>query len=51
MRTLLVIGLLLIAGCSGMRQGVIDFSIENVKNAETMREVSLDCLYRFRWAI
>ena len=44
MRTLLVIEFLLIAGCSTARQGVIDISTENVKNAETMREVSLDCL-------
>lgn len=40
--TLMVVCLL--TGCSPIRQMAIDVSTENVKNAETMREVSLNCL-------
>jgi len=32
------------AGCEMTRQCAIDISKENIKNAETMREVSLNCL-------
>lgn len=44
MRILIVIPLLLIASCSPMRQLAINTSIENVKNAEMIREVSQNCL-------
>ncbi len=44
MKTLIVLALLLVASCSTMRQGVIDISAENVKNAETMKEIALDCV-------
>ena len=33
-----------LAGCSTMRQVAIDTSVENMKNAETIREVSKNCL-------
>jgi len=36
--------LLLTAGCSITRQVALDVSTENVKNAEMVREVSLNCL-------
>ena len=32
------------AGCSSARQGMMDLSAENVKNAETMKEIALDCV-------
>lgn len=35
---------LLCAGCSAMRQAVLDISTEDVKNIETAREVSLKSL-------
>jgi len=40
----IVLVLVCLAGCSTARQAVIDTSIENVKNAEAVREVSLNCL-------
>jgi hypothetical protein len=39
-----IILLVLVAGCSPGRQLAIDISIENVKNAETIKEISLNCL-------
>lgn len=44
MRTLFTVLILLAAGCSPMRQAAVDISIEDVKNAETAREVSLNFL-------
>ena len=35
---------LLCAGCSPIGQVAIDISVENVKNAEAMREASVNCL-------
>lgn len=43
MRTLILITLLLVAGCATTRQGVLDISTEKVKNAEAMREVAENC--------
>lgn len=40
----IVIILVAVCGCTPMRQAAIDISVENVKNAESAREVSLNCL-------
>lgn len=40
----LIIPLLFFAGCALTRQGATEISTENVKNAETIKEVSLNCL-------
>ncbi len=44
MKAILTICLLLLSGCTQMRQSVIDLSVESRKNAETMREVSTSCI-------
>lgn len=41
---LVCLSFLILSGCSPIRQVAIDISIENVKNAETIREVSKNCL-------
>jgi len=41
---IIVVSLLLLTGCTPLRQVAIDTSIENVKNAETVREISLNCI-------
>ncbi len=43
-RKILISIVLLCAGCSPIRQAVIGISTENVKNAEAMRKVSMNCL-------
>lgn len=43
-RKILISLVLLLAGCQQMRKAAIDGSVENVKNAETVREVSQNCL-------
>lgn len=35
---------LLVAGCSVVRQQGVDLSVENIKNAEAIREISLNCI-------
>ncbi|KKN78868.1 hypothetical protein LCGC14_0346400 [marine sediment metagenome] len=42
--TILLVAFLLSSGCATIRKSAIDLSIENVKNAETIREVSTNCL-------
>lgn len=49
MKALIILMLLLIAGCSPMRQGAIDTSTENIQNAETMREMARNC--RSAWLV
>lgn len=49
MKKLIIFTLLLVAGCSPMRQVAIDTSTENIQNAETMREVARNC--QSAWAI
>ena len=39
-----LVALLLVAGCPSLRQAAIDISTENVKNAETIKTVSMNCL-------
>ena len=41
---LVCLSFLILSGCSPIRQVAIDLSVENVKNAEAMREVSINCL-------
>ncbi len=41
---LVCLSLLILSGCSPIRQTAIGISVENVKNAEAMREVSMNCL-------
>jgi len=38
-----VVTLIIVTGCQQIRQTAIDISVENAKNAETIKEISLIC--------
>lgn len=44
MKTRIALILLIVAGCSPIRQVALNTSIENIKNAEAVREVALNCV-------
>ncbi len=43
-KAVLLVCLSLLIGCSPARRIAIDISVENVKNAEAMREAAMNCL-------